>query len=53
MLALLSLAVLALTDATPTGGGDTLQMAPADPGACSYPANCPMKVLPRADKYAL
>ena len=35
--------------ATPAGGGTTVQMAPAAPGSCSYPANCPMKVLPRPD----
>ena len=37
------------TNATPTGGGTTVEMAPAAPGSCSYPANCPMKVLPRPD----
>ena len=40
---------LAAVNATPTGGGPTVEMVPATPGSCSYPANCPMKVLPRPD----
>ena len=37
--------------ATRAGGHYALEMAPAvNDGSCTYPANCPNKVLPRADK---
>ena len=39
------------THATRAGGHYALEMAPAvNDGSCTYPANCPNKVLPRADK---
>ena len=39
-------------EATPAGGASTevMSAAAAAPGSCSYPTNCPNKVLPRADK---
>ena len=45
--------LLGSTEGTPTNLNDVLMMAPPPPGSCTYPANCPNKVLPRADKQVL
>lgn len=48
--ATLLLAVQGYAVATLEGGERTFEMAPVTDGSCTYPANCPNKVLPRADK---
>ena len=42
--------VLDSTHGTPTNLNNVIAQPPPPPGTCSYPANCPNKVLPRADK---
>lgn len=47
---LVTFGVISTSNGTPTNLDDVLAPPAPPPGTCSYPANCPNKVLPRADK---